>query len=569
MTRFCACVIALWMMSPAAAAQVVTLPQFPGAPGFPSVPQRDAAPKVGTARIRGRVVAADTGEPLRKAQVRAMSAELRESRLATTDRAGAYEFTELPAGRYQLMATKGSFVQLQYGQSRPFEAGKPLEIGDGQTIEHVDFGLPRGALITGRVLDEFGEPATDVLVSALRYQFILGRRQLVPAGRIGTTNDLGEYRIFGLPPGQYYVSATLRTANPLDVSTNDRSGYAPTYYPGTPSVSEAQRLTVELGQMHSGLDVILAPARLARITGTVVDSEGKPLAGGMIMLVQASGAAFMAFSGGQVKPDGSFAIVNVAPGDYSLRMFAGPGILGGGGGTPESISANVTVAGEDITGLRLAGVKASTVTGRVILPQAAPGAIRPSTLQLVTVATRPTPLGDGGVGGSRVGDDLTFALKVQPGHQLIRLGPQVPGATLKAVRINGEDVTDSGIEFRPNEDVGGMEVELTTEQSELSGIATDLRGQAVRDYSVVVFARDSRRWTIASRYFGGGRPDQDGRFKVRNLPPGDYYAIALDYVEPGSGTDPEFLERIRPRATEFSLTEGQVRTLDLKLVSGP
>jgi protocatechuate 3,4-dioxygenase beta subunit len=187
--------------------------QFPAAPGLPQAPARDATPKTGTARIRGRVLAADTGQPLRKAQVRAISPDLRENRLATTDRDGLYEFTELPAGRYQLTASKGSFVQLQYGQTRPFEAGKPLEIGEGQTIERVDFGLPRGSLITGRVMDEFGEPATDVQVAALRYQFVQGRRQLVPAGRTVTTNDLGEYRVFGLPPGQYYVSATLRAGS--------------------------------------------------------------------------------------------------------------------------------------------------------------------------------------------------------------------------------------------------------------------------------------------------------------------------------------------------------------------
>jgi hypothetical protein len=187
--------------------------------------------------------------------------------------------------------------------------------------------------------------------------------------------------------------------------------------------------------------------------------------------------------------------------------------------------------------VRLTGVKASTVTGRVILPEATPGAILASTIQLTATAAAPapaTPFAGGGVG--RVNDDFTFEMKVQPGHQLIRVGSQVQGATLKAVGLNGADVTDTGIELRANEDVGGVEIELTTQVSELSGMVADARGQAVNDYSVVVFARDSARWTTGSRYFGGGRPDQDGRFKVRNLPPGDYYAIALDYVEPGSGT---------------------------------
>ena len=81
----------------------------------------------------------------------------------------------------------------------------------------MNFGLPRGSLITGRVVDEFGDPATDVQVSALRYQFVQGTRQLTAAGRVVTTNDIGEYRLFGLSPGQYFVSATYRSNNPLDL----------------------------------------------------------------------------------------------------------------------------------------------------------------------------------------------------------------------------------------------------------------------------------------------------------------------------------------------------------------
>ena len=159
----------------------------------------------------------------------------------------------------------------------------------------------------------------------------------------------------------------------------------------------------------------------------------------------------------------------------------------------------------------------------------------------------------------RVNDDFTFEMKVQTGQQLIRLSPVFQGATLKAVRLNGTDVTDTGIDFRPNEDVSGVEIELTTQVSELSGRVADARGQTVKDYSVVVFAKEPARWAFGSRYFGGGRPDQDGRFKVRNLPPGDYYAIALGYVETGTGTDPEFLKRIRDRATPFSMPEGAVK----------
>ena len=573
MTRCPVFLVGLLLISSASSAQAPPpTPPPVSVPGLPQLPPRDPGSKTGTARIRGRVVAADTGQPLRKAQIRATSAELRESRLATTDNNGVYEIIEMPAGRYQLTATKGSFVQLQYGQTRPFEPGKPLEVGDGQRIDKVDFNVPRGAIITGRVVDEVGEAATGVQVSAMRYGYAQGRRQLVTAGSFATTNDIGEYRIYGLPPGQYYVTATLRSGSPFDIaSSSERSGYAPTYYPGSPSVSEGQRLTLELGQTRTGIDVTLSPTRLARITGTAVDSDGKPISNAQLLIAQTSGQGIITVGGGtQFRPDGSFTISNVTPGEYSIGVLQGVSSLALGGGAAEAVSATVTVAGEDINDLRLVGVKSSTVTGRVILPQAASGAIRASSIQLTASAARPAPIPTLVGGGSgRVNDDFTFEMKVQPGQKLLRVAPTFQGVTLKAVRVNGADVTDTGIDVRPNEDIGGVEIELTTQVSELSGMVADARGQTVKDYSVVVFAKDSARWTFGSRYFGGGRPDQDGRFKVRNLPPGDYYAIALDYMEPGSGTDPEFLEKIRNQSTGFSMTEGAVKTLDLRIAIAP
>ena len=134
--------------------------QPPGQPGQPANPNAPAAP--GTSTLRGHVFAADSGQPLRKAQVRIMSGELRENRLATTDAEGRYEFKEVRAGRYTISASKGSYVGLSYGQQRPTDAPKPLEILDNQTVERVDFTLPRGGVITGRILDEFGEPMSDV-----------------------------------------------------------------------------------------------------------------------------------------------------------------------------------------------------------------------------------------------------------------------------------------------------------------------------------------------------------------------------------------------------------------------
>src|SRR5207244_1417253 len=155
------------------------------------------------------------------------------------------------------------------------------------------------------------------------------------------------------------------------------------------------------------------------------------------------------------------------------------------------------------------------MTGKVVLPQGAAGGTRASSLQLMAGPVRPDlSAALGGMAMSKVNDDFTFELKIQPGQRSIRLASQTPGVSLKAVRLNGADVTDSGIDVRPGQDISGVEVELTTQQSELSGQVTDSRGQAVKDYSLVVFAKDSARWIAGSRYFGSGRPDQEGRFRV-------------------------------------------------------
>ena len=156
---------------------------------------------------------------------------------------GATSSTSLPAGRYRLFVDKAGYVALEYGQARPFEAGKPLDITAGQALEKIDFSLPRGSAITGRITDEFGDPITDVQVQALRYQFVNGERQLVNAGRSAQTDDLGAYRIFGLMPGDYVIRASMRpnmAQGPRGVET-EPTGYPGTYYPGCRPMSVRRR----------------------------------------------------------------------------------------------------------------------------------------------------------------------------------------------------------------------------------------------------------------------------------------------------------------------------------------
>jgi hypothetical protein len=154
----------------------------------------------------------------------------------------------------------------------------------------------------------------------------------------------------------------------------------------------------------------------------------------------------------------------------------------------------------------------------------------------------------------------------------MRVGAQglKPPWTVRAVRYHGSDVTDSGLEVKPNEDLDEIVVELTNRSTEITGTVTNSRGEQVKNYWALVFALENEKRRPPTRYASTVRADQEGRFKATGLPPGEYFAVALDAFDPNDeGTDPDFLGRIEKRATRLRLAEGEAKTLDLKLSSLP
>jgi len=498
-------------------------------------------------------------------------------RTTSTDGNGRYEFKNLAAGRYSVSVSKGSYINLPYGQRRPNEPGKPLEVLDGQTIEKIDFALPRGAIVTGRVLDEFGEPAENIQVSLMQPRTVQGRSQMASTGRTVQTNDLGEFRLVAIPPGQYYLSASSRSLSPIAIESDDRSGYAPTYYPGTGSLGEAQRLTLAVGQTLIDLTMTLVPARMAHIAGFAMDSQGRPVTSGNITITQRvnNGPSFTMGMGGMIKPDGSFLLSGLAPGEYVVSVTSQTPSLGGVVGTNdvgESATTRITLNGQDVDDVQLVTARLSTLTGRIVFPDSANTQFpRASSIRLIATPKDPDPFLFAAVASGRVSDDRTFIISTRPGsvriNMITDLSANTLGLTLKAVRINGVDVTDSGVDVGTSQDIGGIEVELTNRVSSLSGLVTNGRGETLTEYSAIVFSQDRERWNDSARYFRAGRPDQEGRYKVTGLPAGEYFAIALDSVDPNEATNPVFLERASARAVRLTLGDGETRSVDLKLTT--
>src|SRR3990172_10249044 len=138
------------------------------------------------------------------------------------------------------------------------------------------------------------------------------------------------------------------------------------------------------------------------------------------------------------------------------------------------------------------------------------------------------------------------------GAYLFRTNNLPAGWSLESIRLDGTDITDTPYEFFGGGDVGNLEVALTDKITQIDGSVIDSLGAAIREYAVVVFASDSARWGSRSRFVRAGRPDQDGRFQIKGLPPGSYLAAAVEYLEQGSEFDPDLLERLLPGASRLS-----------------
>ena len=568
---------------------------------FPGMGPRQ--PKTGTGRLRGRAVTAETGAPVRRGIIRISGPDI-GSKTAMTDADGRYEFRDLPAGRFNLSASKAGYVTIQYGQTRPFEQGKPIDLAEGQAIDKADFLMPRGGVISGRVVDEFGDPMSEAMVMAMRSVWSGGRRRLQPTGRSATTNDLGQFRIYGLSPGDYYVSGTMRGSSEMmavemamasafggggsggPVGSNPSSGYAPTYFPGTANGAEAQKVAVAAGQEAPNTDFALLPVRLARISGIVLGSDGKPVQGAIITAQPKNmEAAGLMVGGGTGRSDknGAFTIANVAPGEYVLQsralqiqvsssggdnMMFTARIGGGDGGTDGEVgSLPVAVTGEDLTNVVLITSRGASASGHVTFE----GGAKPNNITNMRVMPAAADSDAGGPslvfgGPNSVKADGSFEVRGLLGTRLLRLMNVPEGWMVKSVRVNGNDITDTGMDFKPGEAVTGVEITMTSRLSKVSGTVTGAGSEPVKDYTIVVFSDDPQRWTLPNtRYVVGRRPDQNGRFEVSALPPGSYYAAAVDYLPAGDWNDPEVLERLKGAAKQFTLDEGESKTLELKI----
>ena len=539
-------------------------------PAQPAAPPRPGAdtPATGTARISGRVVS-DAGAVVRGAEVR-LSGDLVSQ--TETDDMGRYAFSELPAGRFFLNATKAGFATPIFSTTS-INLPVPFALADGQILDRT-ISLTRGGAITGQLVDEFGDPVAGAEMRVERYIHGPGGRYLAQhsaaVAASWTTNDLGEYRVFGLAPGEYLVSARTRQFGaPVTMGTGgarDRAeGLLPTYAPGTVRVTEAQAVRVLAGQAVP-VDFTAVSGRLVRVAGTVSSATGRSRAGLNVFLGVETSYSSGQINGGGILGDGSFSIGNVPPGEYVLRVRQ----QGGGSPGSEVASMRISVATEDLLDLRLTTRPGATIRGRL---QWDGGSPRPTTP--MRVSTRSADWSPGPLAGEStityldlqngtVREDDTFELGGIVGNILFNANAQP--WSLKSVSIDGRDITHLGVDAASLEGNERVVIVMADRVTNVSGTAHDERRQPVSDYAVVVVPQQAITGMAATRFTRLLHPDESGRFEVRGLPAGEYVAAAVEALEPGREWDPDVQKAVRSTGRRFTLGDAETLVLNLELL---
>ena len=538
----------------------------PPRPSSPDV--TTGAPVVASGTIRGRVVDASSNQPLSGVRIQL------SSHTAFTDNGGRFTMAGVATGGHEVVASKAGYVTTWRRQRTPGEfqiAGPRVEVAAGQIVDGVDFALSKGGVITGRVVDARGRDVIGARVFTYRSRWRDSAQDITQSNVAGDrTNDLGEFRLFGLPAGTYLIGANgLRPA---------ADGLFTVYYPGSFGSDEAEPITIRSGEERT-VTITMPPASTSSIAGTVLGEDGRPQTG-IQVYAQPTTRENTEQLRSTAGTDGSFRFSSLLPGEYEV-FATGPYVPPTEARLRTFARARVAVDNNNVA-VRLTLTTGGELRGRYRFDTGAPPAdVNPPTSTNAGVEAVLLPHAD----GQRVTvlADWSFAITGLGGtYRLIR--PYRPnGWWVKRVTRDGQDITFATLTIG-DETIDGVEILLTQKITHLS-VSLEGADAAIDDATVVVFAEDESRLWPRTPFVRVARATErrstaqslaqslqwhDSRsVTMSGLPPVRYYAVAVAGLEPGQETSPALLRQLKRLASSVELVDYETRSITLTVVATP
>jgi protocatechuate 3,4-dioxygenase beta subunit len=485
--------------------------------------------------VSGQVLAAAEGSPLKSARVTLIlenAGSHPQGFAANTDSDGRFEIKKVTPGHYTFIASHSGYLTQEY-QAKGMGSGAVLTLAPGQEVNDALFRLVRAAVITGRVVDESGEPMAKLLVTALRKLSAeekedwspRAQKEEVTASSAAMTDDRGEYRIFGLKPGEYYVKASESDTTGFSGMVSEDDGmrwaarailgnqYAPVFYPGVIQLDQAHSVTLGSGEELEA-DLALRHVKTVEVSGRVIASDGRPAIHAYVQLYANEAGNWGDELNANTDAKGGFNIKGVPPGSYVLSAYQLDE------DSRHTAQQKLEVGNDNIDSVVIAFGKGATMRGRILAASAGLNPLGHMRIHLEPASESDTA----SFALAQVKQDGSFQITdVLDGNYALRVHGMEPGWYVKSARLGAEDALQKGLEVEKGSSSGTLEIVLSSATAELEGSVSEhdkpSAGAQVRLKPDPETPYNRIRSTSAST-------DQNGRFIFNNLPPGKYRITA-------------------------------------------
>jgi uncharacterized GH25 family protein len=497
-----------------------------------------------------------------------------------TDEKGQFKFSNVAPGSYYVRASHaGMALKSHHWQDGVFIT---LEPGKAQTLELI---MAPTAAIQGQVLNEEGEPMQNVSVMAMRYGYTTMGRHLAQATN-ASTDDKGQFRLFGLQPGSYLVAAgggegydgggvaAVAGSSSATPSKQNQTVYTMTYYPNESSPEHATPIVLKPGdEAQASFTLTRVPAH--NVSGTVAGlaTTANDKSEVNFRMVMAMREGYPAPAGmAMVGKDSTFKIRNLPAAKYKIVLMRTSGDVNSTG------SADVVVESSDVTGVVIAAESSRReVTGLV----RAEGENKPDFSQLFIIFSSATdPESDldmsgmsgflGGSGGfGQVKSDGSFKVSLSPSAKPYNVTLAARGKGLEEwftskVLVGGKDVLESG--FKPGEGTAApVEVVISNKGAAIEGTVLDKDQKPFPGADVVAFPTNPklrRRMDMVQN----ATADQQGRFKLRGVRPGEYIVFAVENSQEQPFTTDAFQKTNSGKIQTVKLEAGGGQKVQLEVI---